>query len=174
MNPHGVFATITSLAFMAMGMPVQIYKIYKAKSTKGLSLFERCTLLLTTLAWCEYSFSLPDKNWYILIANAPGAAFAFIILCQFWLYRHNNGMQNGSGFWVSKEEMQIFRIHGRVCLKNRGMVGPPYVGETMDLASEDNIIKSGTISHWEALPQHGRFNITFEKTPQLSSGQVGE
>ena len=81
----GTFATITSLVFMAMGLPVQIFKINKAKSTNGISLFTQCTLFLTTMSWCVYSLKI--ANWYILIANAPGALFAFIILCQFWMYR---------------------------------------------------------------------------------------
>jgi len=84
----GTFATVTSLIFMAMGLPVQAYKIYKAKSTKGVSLFERCTLLLTTLSWCVYAvYAFQVTNRYILIANAPGAFFVCVILYQFWIYR---------------------------------------------------------------------------------------
>lgn len=87
----GVFATITSLFFMAMGLPAQIWKIYDAKSTKGISLFTQCTLFLTTLSWCVYSLKI--SNWYILVANAPGALFALIILVQFWIYRpHTSGV----------------------------------------------------------------------------------
>lgn len=87
MSILGTIAVITSLVFMAMGLPIQIFKIYRAKTTDDVPLFTQCTLLLaTTTAWCVYALSI--ENWYILISNAPGVVFASIILLQFWLYHH--------------------------------------------------------------------------------------
>mgnify|MGYP001590458357 FL=1 len=81
----GVVACISSLLYMAFGLPIQIRKIYKEKTTAGLSLFMILTLFGTTTSWIVYSLTIRDK--FILIANVPGAICALIILVQFWLYR---------------------------------------------------------------------------------------
>ncbi len=129
MNPEvlGVFATITSLAFMAMGLPTQIYKIYKAKSTEGVSLFERCTLLLTTVVWVWYGLTV--RNQYIWIANAPGALCALIILWQFWIYRPSKTIRIQS-VHVSRSEMEHIEKHGDIWL-NRRMVYAPFPKEKL-------------------------------------------
>ena len=81
----GTIACGSSLLYMVFGIPTQILKVYRRKSTDGLSLFMTCTLLATTTAWVIYS--IPIKNYFIMIANVPGAIAALIILFQFWWYR---------------------------------------------------------------------------------------
>ena len=70
---------------MMLGIPMQIRENYKRKSTEGLKLFMIITLLFTTISWVVYSWV--TKNWFIFIANVPGAVCALIILIQFKIYR---------------------------------------------------------------------------------------
>lgn len=81
----GGIATASSIFFAAIGLPAQIRKIYKSKSTDGLSLFTQITLLWMASSWAAYALAI--KNWFILVSNIPGVVCAVILLVQFWIYR---------------------------------------------------------------------------------------
>lgn len=87
----GNIATIASLVFVAMGLPDQIRKIYRAKSTEGVSFKTQITLLVCNISWCAYGLKI--SNGYILIPNAAGTICVFIIVCQFWVYRRRKGVR---------------------------------------------------------------------------------
>lgn len=158
MNPEilGTIAMITSLVFMAMGLPVQILKIYRAKSTEGVSLFMTCTLLATTMAWCVYSLKI--SNWYILVSNAPGALFAFVLLCQFWVYCFSKEVFI-QGCDVSRSEMEHLKTYGDIWL-NRRMARPPSNKEKIRVNYDtDTLIVSVTKSFPVGNPDDGKYRM---------------
>lgn len=85
----GCMAMMSSIVYLCFGLPVQIVKNYKRKSTEGLSLllivFCACTLIL----WSSYAWVKDPKDWYILGSNVPGCIFSLALLFQFWSYRGN-------------------------------------------------------------------------------------
>jgi len=83
----GLVALIVTIIYTGYGLPVQIYKNYQAKSTKGLSLSMMVLLLLTLTTWVVYGIVKMPKDWYIIISNSIGMVSVFIIITQFWVYR---------------------------------------------------------------------------------------
>ncbi|MFA6269944.1 MAG: SemiSWEET family transporter [Candidatus Paceibacterota bacterium] len=156
----GVIATITSLVFMGMGLPVQIYKIHEAKSTQGISLFTQLTLFLTTMSWCVYAFKI--SNLYILTANAPGAMFALVILYQFWVYRHHASI-SVQGITVTEGERDHIKLYGEMWLTRR-MIFPPSKGERIQAAcGKDTIVVSVAESTAIGKPHDGIYRMKVEK-----------
>jgi uncharacterized protein with PQ loop repeat len=86
----GIIALIITIIYMGYGLPVQIYKNFKAKSTKNLSLSMVILLLLTLTTWVIYGFVKIPTDWYIVISNSIGVISSLVILSQFWIYRANS------------------------------------------------------------------------------------
>ena len=82
----GLTASIISVIYTGLGMPVQIYKNYSAKSTAGLSLSMMILLFMTLVSWVVYGILKTD--WYIILPNFIGSISVTIIFIQFWLYRN--------------------------------------------------------------------------------------
>lgn len=85
----GVAAMATSIVYTGMGLPMQIWKNYRTKSTKGLSLFFASIMFVSLLAWAFYGFAKDD--FYILFPNAMGAVFSVVLLWQFCVYSSSGG-----------------------------------------------------------------------------------
>ena len=83
----GLLALIITIIYTGFGLPVQIHKNYKAKSTKGLSLSMMILLFLTFSTWVVYGIVKMPMDWYIIISNSIGAVSGMIIISQFWAYR---------------------------------------------------------------------------------------
>ncbi len=83
----GLIALIVTIIYTGYGLPVQIYKNYQAKSTKGLSLSMMILLMLTLTTWVVYGSVNMPMDWYIIISNSIGMISVLIIIIQFWIYR---------------------------------------------------------------------------------------
>lgn len=83
----GWIALVITVIYTCFGLPVQIYKNFKSKSTEGLSLFLMIMLLFTFSSWVVYATVKQPKDWYVIASNFPGAVCVLIILTQFVLYR---------------------------------------------------------------------------------------
>ncbi len=83
----GFIAFLVTLIYTCLGLPTQIRKNYRSKSTAGLSIYTVALMGFAFTTWVVYS--LLKSDWYIFGSNLPGAVFSFTILSQFWLYRKN-------------------------------------------------------------------------------------
>ena len=83
----GWLAMLSSILYLCFGLPLQIIKNYKNKSTQGLSLFLIVFCAITLVMWSLYAWVRTPVDWYILGANLPGFFFSLTLLFQFWLYR---------------------------------------------------------------------------------------
>ena len=82
----GWIAFTVTVVYTALGLPVQIRKNQRNRSTSGLSLFMSIALFCTFSSWVIYGLVKCPKDWYIVGSNAPGVACMVIILYQFWKY----------------------------------------------------------------------------------------
>ncbi len=83
----GTVASAVTIAYTCCGLPLQIVKNYRSRSTAGLSLFMMGLAFLTLLCWVVYALVKVPRDWFILVSNAPGALFALVILAQCVHYR---------------------------------------------------------------------------------------
>ena len=83
----GGAATAMGIIVALVGLPAQIVKNYKNKSTKGLSISFWLLAYINCWLWLSYGSMKAVPDWYIIIANIPFLCFASIILFQFILYR---------------------------------------------------------------------------------------
>lgn len=85
MQIMGMIAVIVTLALVAYGLTSQIYKNYKNKNTKGLSL---PFFALGFMSWCVWSiYGWMRNDFFIGFSQTVGSAMNAVILLQFWLYR---------------------------------------------------------------------------------------
>lgn len=84
----GWFALVVSVIFTAFGLPVQIVKNYKNKSTEGLSLWMFFMMFVTYLSWVLYAYAHTPPDWFIIIPNTIGMAGNIFIMWQFFIYRN--------------------------------------------------------------------------------------
>ncbi len=83
----GWFALVVSVIFTAFGLPVQIVKNFKNKSTKGLSLWMFAMMFVTYLSWVLYAFAHTPPDWFIIVPNSIGMAGDIFIMLQFLIYK---------------------------------------------------------------------------------------
>jgi len=83
----GTIASATTIAYTCCGLPLQIRRIHREKSTAGLSPLMMAFAFLTLLSWVAYAAVKVPQDWFILVSNAPGALFALVILAQCVHYR---------------------------------------------------------------------------------------
>lgn len=83
----GFVALIITTIYTFLGLPSQILRNYKKKSTEGLSLFLIVMLSLTFCVWSLYSYFKVPRDYYILFSNSPGFFFSVVVLLQFWIYK---------------------------------------------------------------------------------------
>ena len=83
----GLTALIVTIVYTGFGLPVQIYKNFKSKTTYGLSLSMMILLFLTFLSWVVYAWVKTPQDFYIIISNSIGLFSVSIIIYQFWIYR---------------------------------------------------------------------------------------
>jgi len=81
----GWIALIVSLIFTCIGLPSQIKRNKKRKSTRGLSETMMIMSFSTYLSWVFYSLSINDL--YLFFANLVGAIFTAVILFQIKCYK---------------------------------------------------------------------------------------
>ncbi len=78
---------MASIVYLCFGLPAQILKNYKRKTTEGLSIVLVLLCACTLVLWSSYAWAKDPRDWYILGSNVPGLIFALVLLSQFWLYR---------------------------------------------------------------------------------------
>ena len=83
----GWFALVVSVIFTSFGLPVQIAKNYKNKSTEGLSLWMFSMMFVTYLSWVLYAYAHTPPDWFIIIPNSIGMVGVLFIMWQFFIYR---------------------------------------------------------------------------------------
>ncbi|MDF1810544.1 MAG: SemiSWEET family transporter [Phycisphaerales bacterium] len=81
-------ATIITLLYTSLGLPSQIRKNAKSKSTEGLSLFMAVLLCATMTSWVVYGMLI--TNWFIVVPNSVGGVCSGVILIQIWKYNHSH------------------------------------------------------------------------------------
>jgi uncharacterized protein with PQ loop repeat len=86
----GWIAFAVTVVYTVLGLPVQIRKNRKNRSTAGLSLVMNVMLLCTFCSWVFYGLVKTPQDWYIVGSNFPGAVCVSILLAQFWKYRDRN------------------------------------------------------------------------------------
>jgi len=86
----GWMAMLSSILYLCFGLPMQIIKNHRQKSTQGLSLFLIVFCAITLVMWSLYAWNRTPVDWYILGANLPVFFFSLILIFQFWLYRCND------------------------------------------------------------------------------------
>ena len=86
----GWIAFLITLIYTSLGLPDQIRKNHKNRSTQGLSLPLYVMLLFTFSIWVVYGSLKSPPDWYIVGSNFPGALCVIIILYQFRIY-HRSG-----------------------------------------------------------------------------------
>ena len=83
----GWLAVTANIAYTCFGIPIQIHKNYKRKSTKGVSLFMIIFMSLTLLLWTTYAWLKIPKDFFIIGSNTPGFLCTLVLIAQFWIYR---------------------------------------------------------------------------------------
>ncbi|MBI2039069.1 MAG: hypothetical protein HYT22_02215 [Candidatus Niyogibacteria bacterium] len=85
MTTFGILAMIMSLILTTIGLPHQIYKIYKKKSCEGVSFVLSLTVFSAYTSWGLYGWTKPDI--FLMISQTPGSALSLLLLTQFFYYR---------------------------------------------------------------------------------------
>ncbi len=80
-----IVALIANLLVITVGLGVQIYKNYKAKSASHLSLILYIFSFCGWVSWAAYGFIKGD--WFLMILQSLGALTTSIVLVQFFIYR---------------------------------------------------------------------------------------
>lgn len=83
----GYVATTITVIYTCFGLPVQIVKNSRSKSTEGISLVMMLMTFCTFTSWVTYGAVKPQPDWFVIVSNAPGSVCILIILVQFYLYR---------------------------------------------------------------------------------------
>ena len=85
MDVVGFLAMTSSLFIVFMGLPCQIYKNWKRKSTEGLSTGLMIAAVFTYTLWAVYGWWKPV--YFLAAAQTPGSILALIIVGQIIYYR---------------------------------------------------------------------------------------
>lgn len=81
----GILAMIASLVITTIGLPAQIIKNYRTKSTAALSLLLLTPVFCAYLLWSLYGWTKPDL--FLAVAQTPGCILSVILLGQYVRYR---------------------------------------------------------------------------------------
>jgi len=81
----GSAATCALVAYTCIGVPAQLLTNRKRRSTEGLSPW---MVLLSWIAFVLFTgYGAVKPDWFVVVANAPGAVLLFLMLLQFVAYR---------------------------------------------------------------------------------------
>jgi uncharacterized protein with PQ loop repeat len=81
----GFLAAGASLAIILLGLPAQIIKNYRRKSSDGLEPSLIYSVLVAYTLWSLYGWFKPDL--FLAISQTPGCVLAFVLLFQMFKYR---------------------------------------------------------------------------------------
>jgi len=87
----GVAACSACIAIALVGLPIQVYKNYKRKSVKGLSLVFWVLCYVNGWLWVGYGYSKSIIDWYMIAANIPGIFIVSFLFFQFYIYSGDRG-----------------------------------------------------------------------------------
>jgi uncharacterized protein with PQ loop repeat len=83
----GWLASIGSIVYLSVGLPFQIHRNYRNKSTKGLSLPLVVFMCISIVLWLAYAWTKQPKDLFILASNIPGLLFSVVLLIQSFVYK---------------------------------------------------------------------------------------
>lgn len=84
-NKLGAVTIITSLSYMFLGLPSQIWNIWQSQSVREISLPMFALLCLQSIFWVLYGFQ--KRDWFVITANAFGTLFSAAIVVEWFLFR---------------------------------------------------------------------------------------
>ena len=84
-NKLGTVTITVSLAYMFLGLPTQIWKIWETRSVADISATMFTLLLVQSFFWVLYGFQ--KKDGFIIVPNVAATLFSFIILFEWWMFR---------------------------------------------------------------------------------------
>lgn len=85
-NKLGTVTIVLSLTFMFLGLPSQIWQIWKTGSVAGISILAFSLLATQSFFWVLYGFQ--KKDWFVVVANFVGTIFSTIIVFEyFWFLK---------------------------------------------------------------------------------------
>ena len=84
----GWLASIGSIVYLSIGLPCQVHKNFKSRSTKGVSLMLVIFMCVSIVLWLGYAWTKQPRDMFIFVSNLPGLLFSLILLCQFYVYRN--------------------------------------------------------------------------------------
>ena len=79
-------APITSLLGLGIGVPNQIYRLYKEKTANEISLLNWSIGVISCAVWALYAKSL--HNYFLMKVNFMGLILSLIVIAQIIYYRH--------------------------------------------------------------------------------------
>lgn len=82
----GLLTTIVAILVKVVGLPDQIKKIYKRKSTEGISTVFFILAFISYLLWTIHGFFQKDN--VLIIGQGAGMITTAIILGQIFIYRN--------------------------------------------------------------------------------------
>jgi MtN3 and saliva related transmembrane protein len=78
-----ILATISGIAASGAMLP-QVYKIFKRKSAKDISILTYSMLSVISIIWILYGFEI--QNFPVIISNGVGIFFLLAIIVGWFLY----------------------------------------------------------------------------------------
>lgn len=85
-NRLGVVTLTLCLLYMFIGLPDQIWSIWKSQSVREISLPMYVLLSAQSIGWVLYGYK--KKDWFVLIANSFGTVFSATIVVEYIVFFH--------------------------------------------------------------------------------------
>jgi len=84
----GVLTVMASVFVKLIGLPDQIRKNHRRKSTRGLSMTFILTSVVAYALWTIYG--LLKHDWVVVLGQGAGVITTGAVLYQIWLYRESS------------------------------------------------------------------------------------
>lgn len=82
-NLLGAITLTICLTYMFLGLPHQIWTIWKKRSVEGVSVQMFILLAVQSFFWVLYGIQQGD--WFVIIANSFGTLFSTTIVVEYWV-----------------------------------------------------------------------------------------
>lgn len=83
----GLLASIAALSTSFWGLPAQIVKNFKNKSSEGLSPSLIISSTISYGLWSAYGWTKEPMDWFIIASQTPGSVLFLVLLFQLYFYR---------------------------------------------------------------------------------------
>lgn len=89
MSVLGLLAVAASLTIVLLGLPAQLLRNYRRKSTEGIDTKLVFSMMASYTTWTLYGLEKGDP--YILAGSALGCLLSLVFVVQFFRYRKKKG-----------------------------------------------------------------------------------